>query len=527
MNNYKSTLTIIAICSILFSSCTQWYKTIEMNEVSAESLNMMRRYKPIVTIENTNRVFNINNISIEGDSIKGDLERTYIRDHKIDRHTFLVPSGQRRYISKFLHLQTRQELSEGPFQLPISKIIFAEVHEKSLGANIIASLGIGAGVSVGALPILLIIACNCPYVAVLQPDGTEVFQGSLFPGAMFKSLAREDRLILNNVKADETGKIEIKVFNELEEIQYLDKLSLLEISHNKTYLGLTSNSELISFDEGVLPINAITQKGLDVSDLIVSKDDINYNFDDAGTEDELNSVELTFDKRTLKNNAQLVIRGQQSKLLEQTAEYFFQQFGTQFPNWVERMNDVDKEKYNQNAIEQGISLNAYLKVNDNWKYIGSYENVGAVAPRDICLPLNLENLGEEIVVKLEAAHGFWNLDQVSITSDWTTDVEVEELPMVSAENEKGEDVLELMSATDKNYVAQANKGTFTITNFRSESSANKTYALLGTGYYNHTREYTNKPNKDALRAMKKMKYSSHYMARLIDLQNKLVVSNNK
>jgi hypothetical protein len=533
----KKVLLPILITALIFISGCTFYKQIPVTEITKESITTLKSYKPIVLFSNgvDQTPYVMTRIQITNDSIRGYLSVQPYYTNKIYSPT--VTKSNLPQASNILYLQTSSTLAEGDAVLALNNLVYGNVYEKDVAKSAAGTAGVAGGSTalvgvavVGAI-ILFTVAvynaiCNCPYVAIINPDGTESFQGSLFPGSIFKMLKRRDNLVLSNQQKAENGLMEIKVYNELEEVQYIDNVELLGINHSFNYLGLNQENELIAFNQGELPIAAKAQNGVDVLTAITKRDDVDYNFDEVGTDEQLNSLELTFNTKNIQPNAQLVIRAQQSKWLEQTAEVFFQQFGTYFPKWVNEMNDGDASKYNQNTKDQGISLNAYAKKNGKWEYIGSYQNVGTVAKRDITLPIDLSSYGEQVEIKLECAHAFWDVDQVSLTDEWKTDLQTTSFSIASAVNEKGEIVKDIISETDNKYVTQERKGTFTTINFEVPQEFEGSLVLNANGYYNHVRDYTTKPNRKFLKEMKKTELSTHQLSRTLSLYSQLQLANN-
>ena len=523
--NLKLTVFILSFSSMFIYGCT-YYKSLALPSISESTISISAEYKPNVTIEKTEtkEVFKISDIQFKNDSIYGILVPTEYLCHNPEKHFFR--NKNHTYPLKSLHLYTNRFLEPGYTQFPVSDLTLAKVHKTAQGASFLAS-GFLGGVSVlGGFTILVAIACNCPYVESIAPNGTTNFQGSLFPGAMYKMLERNDNLILNGIKANEGEMVELKVFNNLQEVQQIDNVYLIEVRHNKDFLGIDQQSQLIAFNKGIAPFKAMSKGGVNLLEKISNQDELRYEFEDAGDEDTLNSIELTFNASILNDNVQLVISGRQSKQLEKTAEYFFQQFGKSFSKYTNYKNKDNAKKYADKSIEQGISMNVYLKVNDIWKYVGSYANVGTVADRISTLPINLKGLSGNVSIKLESAHKFWTLDQVSLTSDWTSELETIQLPLVSAINQDGNDVSKMIIKTDKNYVTNKDSGTYVNLKYSVLSKITGTLVLQSSGYYNHSRHYDTKPNLAVLRELNKTKYGFHSISRLMSLQSQLLQAKN-
>lgn len=523
--NLKLTVFILSFSSMFIYGC-KYYKSVSLPSISESTLSSSAEYKPNVTIEKTEtkEVFKISDIQFKNDSIYGILVSTEYLCHKPDKRLFRNRNNS--HPLKSLHLYSSRSLEPGYVKIPLNDIALAKVHENAPGASILASGCLGGVSVVGGFAIFVAIACNCPYVESIAPNGTKSFQGSLFPGAMYKMLERNDYLMLNGIKANEGESIEFKVFNNLQEVQQIDKVNLIEVRHNKDFLGMDQRSKLIAFNKGIAPFQAKSNGGANLLKKIINKDELRYEFDDAGDADTLNSIELTFNISSLNDNSQLIISGRQSKQLEKTAEYFFQQFGKSFSKYTNHKNKGNAKKYADKSIEQGISMNVYVKINNSWKYVGSYANIGTVADRISTLPINLKGLKGNVSIKLESAHKFWTLDQVFLTSDWTSELETIQLPLISAINQDGKDVSRIIMKTDKNYVTNKDSGTYVNLKYSVPSKITGTLVLQSSGYYNHNRHYDTKPNLAVLRNLNKSELGFHSISRLMSLQTELLHAKN-
>ena len=171
-------------------------------------------------------------------------------------------------------------------------------------------------------------------------------------------------------------------------------------------------------------------------------------------------------------------------------------------------------------------MNVYLKIHNTWKYIGSYANIGTVADRMSTLPMNLKGFKGNVSIKLESAHKFWTLDQVFLTSDWTSELKTIQLPLLSAINQNGNDVSKMIIKTDKNYVTNKDSGTYVNLKYSVPSNITGTLVLQSSGYYNHSRNYNTKPNMAVLSDLNRVKYGFHSISRLISLQTELLEAKN-
>lgn len=494
------------------SSCVHFYSTVKI-PINQISLSQYLAKKPIWTLEDSNHKVNIiGDALIRNDSIFGKLYSQRSLDHPADKKTY--PKGQGRYSRSYVHLYVNSSQSSDLVQIPISAITDATTHEKAVGTNTLTNVGMLTG------SILILSAvCNCPYVKVIGAD-TAIFNGSLFPGAISKSLERTDHLILNSVPLTQEGNINVRISNELPEIEYFNRLELFEVRDQQhSNLAQDALGQVISYNLQNRLISAATPSNVDIVDKVQSVKDDFYDFSEQGNDYELNKMFLKFDRTNLNDKAMLIIRAKQSKWMEKVAAFTLQQFGTALDSWTKRLDKVDPQKFNQNSIDRGISMNAYIRRNDKWDYIGSFANAGTLAYRELALNIDLSQSTKQITeIKLEAAHGFWDVDYAGLTDEWSEKITLTKLETISIVNQEGKDVWQATEANDLLYTELPTQGDFLNIHFEAPSSANSNFILKGKGYYHHEREYTAKPNYKFLKAVHRDKITTHQLSRLLSDQ---------
>ena len=183
---------------------------------------------------------------------------------------------------------------------------------------------LAVGIPIGTVLVgvaAIAIACNCPHVDVIDENGVSRFQGSIFPGSIFKSLERTDQLVLDEDPSQE--QVKLMVSNVLPEEEYIDELKLLKYQlYPFERLAINQEGELVATSEGQLPILANDGTGKNRINELLTIDDHKYLFDDSPQEDQFNHLDLTFKNNGGTNNY-LHIRGKQSEWLEVVANEFF------------------------------------------------------------------------------------------------------------------------------------------------------------------------------------------------------------
>lgn len=461
---------------LCFDGC-RFIKTVKV-PVSQAKLNEYVFEKPVWTIEKPDHNFSvIQDLYLRNDSIFGKLEPMRKMDHPTDvKNLYRRPRGP--HSLSYMHLTTNETGLLNDLRIPLSGVTLATVHKKDYLVAALTSVVAGTAIAVGGL----LIICNCPYVAVVGSD-TTVFQGSLFPGAISKSLERSDNLIMQNVPADRGGNINIRISNELPEIEYFNQVELFEVADmTHASLGQHTLGHPVAFNLQDHLLDAVTTEHKSVKESVQTIDETIFDFMEGGYDDELSSMFLTFDKARLGNDAMLIVKAKQSKWMETVGEFTAQQFGTAFDNWIEKLDKVDPEKYSKNTSDRGISMNAYIKHHNTWEYIGSYANVGVSSYRTLALNVDLSDVGEDNVeIKLETAYGFWDLDYVGMTDEWSEKVSLSKLEVVSAVNHSGENVMSDIAVDDAAYTELPMKGDFIDMHFESPADPGSHFILRGKG----------------------------------------------
>jgi len=520
MNRKSTTFNFALWLSVWVSlnGCV-YYKTVQV-PVNQQSLKEQRISRPMWTIEDAYRTTRMIEPSIQNDSIVGKSYPLAILDHPSGK-TYLKGKGKESL--NYFHLYTSSPPFGENIKIPISEIKSATRHERDIGLSIFTTTTLSLVSAAAGAAIVLAIVCNCPYVSAVGTDSTQ-FQGSLFPGAISKSLERTDNLIMKTVPLNGDGKVNLKITNELPEIEFLGQIELFEVRDlHQGSLGLHSGGYPVSFSAQDHLLRAVTPENRDITGEIRARQGGFYDFNEQGNDYELNKVFLTFSKEGLRDNAMLIVRAKQSKWLETVAAFFLQQFGTAYDRWVDRMDKTDPHKYRRNAIDRGVSLNAYVKRNNQWDYLGSYEDIGTLAYRDLALNLDLSTINEETIeIKLEAAQGFWDIDYAGITDSWTDKISLVKLKTIGAVNQNGTSVLSDIEADDAKYAELPTEGSFTNMLFEPPSEPGAWLILRGKGYYHHQKKYTAKPNYKFLKSMARDKLTTHQLSRL--LQSHLTVA---
>ncbi|MDX2246046.1 MAG: hypothetical protein SF052_04675 [Bacteroidia bacterium] len=536
---------LFLIFSMLFSSCI-FYKKVDVLPTDLgktpyakltnwdEFIRYHARSRPYTLAHTPEGMYYLTVLEYGKDSMRMDAEKI--------SYPFIFPESDffpqkkipKTYRTEFLHstnLYIDKSLNEGQIILLTDDIKVSRLYSAAEALNVVVNTAIAGMGIIAATGIFLAIVCNCPQVYAIAPDGTQTKQGTLFTGAISRSLERTDLLPLQNL--GKTGQnLKITVANELPEEEFIDELKLLRTQLSPgAKTGINTNNQLFEYQKLVYPHQALSMNGKNILDPIKYTDSLNYNFSDFPGGNQLNTATFSFKKSDFNTDQpMLIINARQTEWLETVAEVFFGAFGNRFDRWNEMMDQVPVEKYEARTSERGISLNVWIETTQGWKKAGTFHNAGVNMSKRMGLTLDLsQTSGETVNVRLECAYKFWEIDEIGMANDWKEITDYTEVPLISAFDEKGEEVSDKIGRIDQNYAIQPHSGSAITLTFENPAETNEIYVLKGTGYYHHIRNYEHAPDKQFIRYMRaNQKTVTQELSVLMDaLQKNQMVTNKK
>lgn len=536
-------LYLQAICflivSLTLTACTFYTREAQFRDQPRNQQNSWRGYvqntsisRPMIYVKNNHKTFRLEQYQFEVAEEPGILmgtlveEPTFYLPQQSSFRRGILESRYKGIIMKVLVLETTKELSEGLFTIAMPEIDAAVYYRNNVGASVFATAGVVALSTTAAIIAFVAIVCNCPRIYAMGPEGP-VLQGSLFTGAISKSLERTDYVTLHGLDRRQ-DEIEVTIKNELPEEEYLDHVRLLKVKPTPgAVVGMDATEQLFEYQHAHMPVAAQSIDGTDILTLTHDWDELSYHFDDRVYDAELNAAVFTFDKQAIKRDqVKLVIQARQTEWLQVVADYFFTLFGRDFDRWVKMMDRVPRNTYDKRVAERGMSMNAYLKTAKGWELIGAFHNAGIMQQKTLGMTLDLSKVeGNEVEIKLTAAHKFWELDRIGISEDAHVLTDFEEVPMIAAVNQDGTNIQSYLAARDKDYYVLPDNQSEVSLRFAHTATADEIYVLQGTGYYHHVRHYEHEPNKAMLKDLKKGHITTHELSQMLDQAHQYAISN--
>ena len=534
--NSLSILGVILFLTLL-ASCGYYYKVRDIDDISnpdtQAELNLKGKY---VILRSSGLSKNFYQIIVKGDSMSGRLKNL---EQYRSRYLYPKKKGGNRYKKQeetyiidqvHIHLSNHSiDLTRNDVSFPLSSIQKVQVYKKD-GAATAASWIIPPVLTIGIIAGLTA-ASSCPFVYTYDGENYHL-AGEIYGGATYASLERHDYMSLPNFTPNE-GIYQLKLSNELKEIQYTNFSELLLVRHtDNEKLSIDKYGEIQSYASPQAPQRATTTNGSDVTFSVRDKmDNLLFAFDDEGMDNNVNGLTMNFVNDKNVRKGKLIVRAKNSVWADYAYGKFSNLFGTYYDDWNNDQKKLSTKKMKKNAMEQDIPLSIYVETKKGWKFIDYYEVVGPIAYREMVIPVDLSNVkSNSVKIKLETGYKFWDLDYVAMDFTENIDVNYSKLQLISAIDENGRDVKTLISKDDKQYLIQPNIGNEVV--FQYASPANTTLEtqnleisvfLHTKGYYERIRKYENNPDWISLishkhnHAFSKYSYNEYMKAKEIKL----------
>ena len=397
-----------------------------------------------------------------------------------------------------IFLKEGEPLSLGNTVIPLHDIEKIGIVNKNGGLTLI-NVALG---TIGAFALILVIVAltksSCPFIYV--SNGQEfVFSGELYPGNIIKNAQQTDYLPLPALQQID-GVFKIQITNELLEIQHTDLAQLLVVSHPNGTKALTDkNGKVLLFQDIKNPVKIILDGSIENLQPGLAIDGNAYTFDSPiSSTDSRRDVVFTFNKPADARIAKLFMTAKNSLWLDYAFGRFNEKFGSYYNTFQKNQQQTSAEEALAWVQEQNIPLTVSIKIKGVWKEVEQLSSVGPLSYRDLGITLDLEGIEEEVIeVKLETGYRFWEVDYVGI--DYTEDLpyEVTVLKPELAITHTGQEVTDLLSSQDGQYLTQEQVGdkveiTYRTTSFTEDEEYS--YFLKNRGYYTYIRDYEGIPD---------------------------------
>lgn len=520
------TIAILLALSWLGGACHSYYKTNTAQPKTATEtgrrLDSLQRLNKYFILRNGDHAYAMTNCLMNDD--KTSLSCTLLPlpgDHLLHliggvkrNMQYRRTDPNNRAVLREVHFYTLYDTAakEGKYQLALDRVHRIEVieHDKKRTTNsyVIGALGYTAGAAIIAGIIIAATKSSCPFVSAYH-NGNFVLQGEIYGGAIYPQLARHDFMPLKMSPAKD-GSLLVKISNELQERQYTDMALLSVITHDSaTQVWTDPEGKLYSITDPRSPLAVKLNEQKRNEDALHQRDDFKVlHMDDSSAADARNELVLRFNNPGRAGKAKLLLSLKNSYWLDFLYGELAKGFGNYYAAYIKEQKTKPAAELIRWTHEQQIPLRVSIREKNQWKDITIINTIGPLANRDLVVPVELSDTkAEDVEIKLSAGFMFWEIDYAAMDFSEDRDLDVAVIAPKKAFDEKNKNVLPELQKEDGAYLDQPDIGNIATILFQADplTDARKkhTYILHTKGYYEHIRDFNNKPNLLFLSQFKK------------------------
>ncbi|MFL5471763.1 MAG: hypothetical protein ACJ8AM_05345 [Gemmatimonadales bacterium] len=297
---------------------------------------------------------------------------------------------------------------------------------------------------------------SCPLVYSWDGAGWRLDSGT-FGGAIAPALARTD---VDNLihAAPENGMLRLRVANELDETDYLDRLSLLVVDHSSgSTVAPDAGGNIHPLGRLISPASARDFRGGDALERVSRADGWSWESNPAGRDTASNGdirdgLELVF-PRSRNGTALLVIDGHNTPWAAYLMQQLVAAHGLETQAWFDSLTTIPElaAKYGALASEEGF-LGVSVWMNGRWERQGYVWEAGPEISKRQVFSLDLSRVaGDSVRLRLESAPSFWLIDQVALDSSATAPFTVHEIYPDRVVDGSGVDLRDQLGSVDRDY----------------------------------------------------------------------------
>lgn len=502
----KSAVAIFMSILILNLNLGCTYYNVSPMEITKENIKSFNEQKKYVVIHSGKSTYNLQDMVFNDD----DKTISGIPKHLLPQHIY-ESDRETKKVHRYKK-DKQQPLDEVHFyvkdasfpkmgselSIPFENIISVSINNPNSGRSIANIFMSTVGVLFAVLLIVALTKSSCPFVYV--KNGQEyVFAGELYPGVITANIQRDDYLPLPNIISG-NDKVQLKITNELKEIQYTDLAQLVLIEHAKDLeVLLDKNGIPHTFSNLLLPITISYDGKLQTLKQIKIKDNDYWSFNSTtNTPNSTREMVLEFDKPEQSETAKLYLTAKNSVWLDIVFGKFNEQFASHYNEFQKQQQTLPRQVSEQWIADQNIPLSIFLETENGWQLIDRISTVGPLAMRDMVIPLNLENIGAgPVKVKLETGFMFWDVDFAAIDYSPNENFKLQLIEPSLATDENNYEVTDLLQKMDLKYLVQPEIGNEVYVTYdvpKVNDHTVQSFFLKNRGYYNYIRDYKGTPD---------------------------------
>lgn len=424
--------------------------------------------------------------------------------NKPNRFRIKAPYNQYDILNE-VHIYTSElsRISEDKISVPIFSIQNINVYNfdkaATSGSAVLGAVG-GAAAVLGTFFLILLLT-SCPFIYTFDGNAYQL-TGEIYSGSIQKQLERHDFLKLPLPEPSQT-QYQIKISNELQEIQHTNLMELWVFDHNKnTKIGINKYGKPFGLTNLQAPVSAHNLNGMEVTTLVNKTDNLFYtSTETVGDLPITDGVIFEFPKPETATNANLSIKAKNTLFMDYMINQFYNQFGDLYSKWEQKQEKAPAEKLKKWTIDQNLPLTLSVERNGKWENVDYFNIAGPMAMKEdiLSFPLNGSE-SNPLRVKLEAGNFFWEIDYTGIDYSPEKEINYQVIEIQSAIDQNGKEVSKNLKQDDRKYYIQPNIGDEAIVQFELPrlTSEERTIFLHSKGWYQILRDPSGTPDREYL-----------------------------
>ena len=495
---------LVLVC--LTGCYSYFYRTNTTNSIDAGTIRRLQSQDKYFIIHFSNNIIEtVKDLSVDADSLKGTrvpltvAHSRYVYPDSKEKNRVKREDRASAFTEVHLYTTDSANTRDPAFAVSLASFNRADVYEFNREAtkqnHILSTVGIvvtAAAVAGLVAFVIVLMTCNCPQVHV-HHNGQYQFASGLYSGAVYSTLERMDYLPLNTVPYD-AREISLKISNNKNEEQFINKVELIQVMHNPGVKVLPDkNGKILTYSELNEPLTGTAE----AIRAVLSRDQQYYAFDNKANENGFSDVRLTFNKPGNTDRAKLVISARNSYWGGLIHKEFINLFGDNFAKWQQKQEKADPETLKKWQTDQALPLMVYLKTSKGWKFVDYFPLIGNTATRDMIMEINTSDIvQDQIELKLESVYKFWDLDYVGMDFTPGENLNINAIqPVIAAKHST--DQPGNLESNHKKYThlhSDSEAIYFKYTIAELDTTRRSSYILASGGYYHNLEKITGQTN---------------------------------
>jgi hypothetical protein len=392
-----------------------------------------------------------------------------------------------------------------PFQIAVSDVQRYWVETRHVSAA--RTVGLVAGIAMAAAATVAVVAVsemNRGSVVVLPPgtgcclfvyswDGRQYsFDSEAYTAAITRGLERDDYSVLPQLR-EQDGQYRLMISNDMDETQYTDLLELWVVDHDRGVQPRAGDNGTVHGVTAPLPpLTARDGEGNDLRDWLDKRDQLIWEPEPAPDRNGSlrREIVLTFPKPPGAREAKLVASATYTLWSGYMAGQMLQLQGRDLPAWYREIDEQPAPRdrlLNWMASDELYALHVEVEETDGWHTRAVLPVAGPFTSDERVATLDVSRAsGGELRIRLRPPAGFWAFNSFAIDYGPEAPLSVTRIPLQTAHDERGADLLPALTAADDRYYEMDTVGERAFVTFPApalQPGRDRTLFLHSRGYY--------------------------------------------